>query len=157
MKLKVFTLRMDPDTGTFDDAPVTAFLAEREALAVSDHFFVHEERPTWALLVSYRDGAGPPARGQRGPAPPEPDAVVPEADKAVFEALRRWRNDRAKRDGRPPYVLLTNRQLAAIAALRPATRTALETVDGVGSGRAAALAEDVLAVVQAAATAERAP
>ncbi len=67
MKLKVFTLQMDEETGRFDDAPLQSFMEDerqrREVIDVSDHFFVHEKRPTWALLVSYReinaDGRGP--------------------------------------------------------------------------------------------------
>ncbi len=44
--------------------------------------------------------------------------------RAIFEALRKWRNERAKRDGRPPYVLFTNGQLANIARARPDTKAA---------------------------------
>ena len=46
MKLKLFTLRYASDAGGFDDRELTTFLADKEALAVSEHFFVHEEVPT---------------------------------------------------------------------------------------------------------------
>jgi hypothetical protein len=46
MKLKVVTLRFDDETGGFDDRE------PREVLGVSEHFFVHDRRPTRALLLS---------------------------------------------------------------------------------------------------------
>lgn len=55
MKLKVFTLRLDPARGVFDDTAVEAFLATRAVLDVDQHFFVHERIPTWCLLVRYRE------------------------------------------------------------------------------------------------------
>jgi hypothetical protein len=51
MKIRVFTLRFDADRGGFDDAALTSFLEQREALAVSEHFFPFEGIPTLALVV----------------------------------------------------------------------------------------------------------
>ena len=68
MKLKVFTLRMDPATGAFDDSALQAFLEAHEALSVHEHFFVHEQQPTWAMLISDR---GAPER----PTPQSPTSL----------------------------------------------------------------------------------
>ena len=70
--------------------------------------------------------------------------------RAVFDALRKWRNERAKRDGRPPYVLFTNSQIASIARSRPDTRAALEAVPGVGEARIRDYADDLLALLRTA-------
>ena len=145
MKLRVFTLRLDPVSGHFDDESLVSFFAEHDALAVSEHFFVHEDVPTLAVLVRYRE-PGPPA-APVGRAGARREVEVPEADRALFEALRKWRNDRARRDGRPAYVLFTNAQLAAIAELRPRTLAALQTVDGIGEARARDHGEELLALV----------
>jgi superfamily II DNA helicase RecQ len=40
---------------------------------------------------------------------------------ALFNALKKWRNDCARRDGKPAYVLFTNAQLAHMAQQRPTT------------------------------------
>lgn len=128
-----------------------AFFAEHEALLVSEHFFVHEGAPTLALVVRYRDRVrGEPAPAGRSDVrrAAEDGAVhVDDADRALFEALRAWRNTRARKDGKPAYVLFTNAQLAAIARVRPRTRAALEELDGVGAARVRDYADEVLAVV----------
>lgn len=150
MKARVITLRLGGD-GTFDEAPLTAFFAEHDALLVSEHFFVHEGAPTLALVVRYRERARSEFVGvgrtdvRRGA---EEGAVqVGEPDRALFEALRAWRNGRARKDGKPAYVLFTNGQLAAIAHSRPRSRAALEEVEGVGVARVRDYADEVLAVV----------
>jgi ATP-dependent DNA helicase RecQ len=147
MKLKLFTFRFSAEAGGFDDRALVEFLAEREALSVSDHFFVHEQVPTWALLVSYRDV--PRAGDPRPATEPRLDwrAELPEEARGLFDALRAWRNERARREGRPPYVLLTNRQMADVARARPGTLTALRAVPGLGEAKAASLGPDLLAIV----------
>ena len=147
MKLKVFTLRLDPDAGGFDDSALTEFLADKEALTVSEHFFVHEQVPTWALLVSYREVRTPGAP-RRDKAPPvDWRAELPEEARPLYDALRKWRKARADSEGRPSYVFLTNRNIADIARTRPATKAALMELDGVGQAKADSFGEELLALV----------
>ena len=148
MKLKVFTLRPDPATGAFDDEELVSFVAEHDAIAVDEHFFVHDGAPRWALLVHYRDEV----HSRRSFAPGEPARDWREElasdETPVYEALRAWRNNRARREGRPAFVLFSNRQLADIARSRPATLAALREVAGVGDARVRDYGDQVLAVVQ---------
>lgn len=147
MKLKVFTLRYDEQIGGFDDGDLQSFLKERDAVSVHEHFFVDGSRPHWALLVSYRDVPRPAERDRSERGRTDWRAELGPADRDLYDALRRWRATRAKRDGRPPYVLLTNRQMAAIARDRPTTAAALMEVEGIGEGRAREYGEAMLAVV----------
>jgi superfamily II DNA helicase RecQ len=151
MKIRVITLPLGQD-GTFDDEALQVLLHERQALAVSEHFFVHEGRPTLALVVQYRDAAAHDAA--RGPAAaPRRDErgaleVAPE-ERVRFEALRRWRNERARKDGKPAYVLFTNGQLLQIVRGRPGSHAALHAIDGIGEARVRDYADEVLAVLRA--------
>jgi len=148
MKIKVFTLHLDPETGDFDDRGVEAFLQERDALGVYHHFFAHDGAPTLALVVPYREQG----RGRTAGPPRAPDGQleIPVEDRPLFEALRHWRNERAKKDGRPSYILFNNGQLAAIARARPRTKQALGEVPGVGEGRLRDYADELLAIIAAA-------
>jgi len=149
MHLKAFTLRLDPATGLFDDGAMEEHLAGREVMDVYEHLFHQEGEPVWAILVTCRDAAGTAlARGT--PDREDPRKRLSRPDRELFDALRRWRNERAAREGRPAYVLFTNRQLAAIATARPGSLEALREVEGVGEARARDFGEDVLALLSAA-------
>jgi len=150
MKVKVFTLRPDPETGALDDAEVVAFLEDREGLSLTDHFFVHDGQPTLVLVLTWREFPKPAMERDRG-AENRVDAPVevPEADRRLYEAIRKWRNDRAKKDGRPAYIYLNNAQLAEVARLRPVSRAALEQVRGIGLRKTELFGDELLAVIAA--------
>lgn len=147
MKLRVFSLSLDPESGEFNDSALRSFTEDHEVLAVHEHLLHRDGQPLWGLLVSYRDRTRPGTRAR--PPVPETEAAmeVPEADRALFEVLRKWRNERAKRDGRPTYILFRNRQLADIARTRPQTLTALRETHGVGEAKARDYGPELLALV----------
>jgi superfamily II DNA helicase RecQ len=147
MKIKVFTLAFDAERRTFDDAPVQAFLENRQALSLSEHFFLFEQTPILTLTVTFRDLPRP---GDPKPPVAEPHDWKAELDPAevpAFEALRSWRAGAAKRDGVAPYILCTNRQAAEMARKRPATREALAAIGGFGESRVARWGEEMLKVL----------
>lgn len=149
MKIKVFTLHFDPELGGFDDRALSAFVADKTVLAVDQHFFVHEQRPLWSLLVSYREAVAQPSDRRGQPARDERvdwRSSLPAEARPYFDLLRSWRNARAQRTGKPPYVLLTNRQLALLARQRPTTLAALGELEGVGEARVSELGAEILAV-----------
>lgn len=143
MKLRVFTLRADAN-GVLDDRVAADFLADKDVLDCSEHFFVHERTPTLVLVVSYREidhaaGRGEPRKDWRADLDP--------AGQRLYDELRTWRGRRARRDGLPPYLILNNREMAEVAMRRPGTLTALREVQGVGEAKAGRWGDELLAVV----------
>jgi ATP-dependent DNA helicase RecQ len=74
-------------------------------------------------------------------------AVLSEADRPLFEALRSWRAGEAKTQHVPPYVIFHDRTLIEIASARPVSRAALERINGVGETKLAHYGAAVLEVV----------
>lgn len=62
--------------------------------------------------------------------PPRPELVVdvPEADMPLYEAMRKWRNARAKEHDIKPYMFFNNKQLESLIKAKPTTKEALRTV-----------------------------
>ena len=148
MHAKVITLHPDPETGRFDDAELLDFLDGRELLSLSDHFYLHQGRPTLVLLLIWRPAPAPRVeRPARDEPHRDPAADLADDERPVYEALRRWRNERAKRDGRPAYIYLTNAQMAELARLRPASLEALQQIHGLGPGKAADYGHELLALL----------
>lgn len=146
MKVRVFTLPWRAESNGFDDGELASFMAEHTAIDVSEHFFVHEKTPVLVLVVRYRS-AGGASTGHEGRRTARPDAaedLTPD-EKAHYEALRTWRNQHARKTGRPPYVIFTNRQAAEIARRGPKTRSALADIQGIGTSRVEDFGDELLA------------
>jgi len=71
----------------------------------------------------------------------------PAADPDLFERLRRWRAEVARRDGVPAYVVFHDRALAELAARRPANPEQLATVPGVGPAKLARYGDELLGIL----------
>ena len=74
-------------------------------------------------------------------------AVVAAEDKALFQALRSWRAERAAGLKVPPYVIFSDATLKAIAELRPDSLQGLGQVSGIGERRLADYGREVLRIV----------
>ena len=149
MNVSALTLRFDAEQGGFDNTALGAFQQTRDVLSVVEHFFMHDGLP-WLLLVltwkphRHLEPRRPPSEGEQRLRPAD---RLTDADKALHEALRAWRNRQAKADGRPPYIILSATELAAVAEARPRTRADLLAIKGVGPGKADRFGEAVLGLV----------
>lgn len=59
--------------------------------------------------------------------------LLKEEDWPLFKRLREWRGEVSKKEGVPPYIIFTNKQLAKIAFTRPVSLNALQQIEGVGN------------------------
>ena len=69
-------------------------------------------------------------------------------DRALFERLKRWRGEQARRQQVPAYVVLHNSHLEEIAARKPKSTHELGSIKGIGLRRAARYGEELLALVR---------
>jgi superfamily II DNA helicase RecQ len=155
MMTRVFTLRFNGLLDAFDDAPLREFIKDKDVIAVRDHFFLHNDQPYLAVLVNYTlkpvateaAATKPGAPAQAKPKDESWRHYVAESDLPLFNALRDWRMARCKREGLPPYVICTNRQLAAMIAARPQSLAKLGEIEGVGKAKLERYGADILAVL----------
>lgn len=144
-QLRVLTLAFEPTLGGFDTRPLDSFLADKELLDVREHFFVVRDLPYLACLLTFR-GSATEAEPQttttrRG------RETLDSQGRALFDSLRTWRRERAQHDGVPPYVLFTDRELAALARARPRNQSGLLAVAGVGPRKVERYGADLLALL----------
>jgi ATP-dependent DNA helicase RecQ len=128
--------------------PVARALMARDALRADDYGglsfgpgarpILKGEEAVQVVLPPKRSGGRRRDR-EEGPADP------------LFDALRERRRDLAREQGVPPYVIFHDATLREMAALRPATLSALGTVSGVGARKLEAYGAAFLAVIRAAA------
>jgi superfamily II DNA helicase RecQ len=144
MRVRLFALPVN-ERGEIDTSAIDDFGAKYDILQVWEHVTVAAQQPVWLVMLATRD-AGPTQPRDATTAPPRRPAIsVP--DEPLFVALRDWRNGRARKAGVPPFLILNNRQLEAVAAARPTTLASLGAIPGVGAARLGDYGEEILAVV----------
>lgn len=68
----------------------------------------------------------------------------------VSDALRAWRIEQARRRGVPPYVILHDKTLDAIASSLPQSLQDLERLPGIGPAKLKAHGDAILSLVASA-------
>jgi DNA helicase-2/ATP-dependent DNA helicase PcrA len=123
-----------------DAAAPSPFLAELAGTAPAAH-----GRAGGAGAPGAPAGRGAKNAGGRSPKP----APAP-GESPLFDALRAWRTEIARRDKVPPYVVMSDAHLKGIADRRPTSLGALAACPGIGPLKLERYGEDLLALVEGA-------
>ncbi len=79
---------------------------------------------------------------------PAPEPIVLTAEQENdFNALKKWRNDRAAQDGLAPYMIAHNESLVQIAALLVKSPADLLQIKGFGEKRAQKYGDEILKIL----------
>jgi DNA helicase-2/ATP-dependent DNA helicase PcrA len=165
----VFLVGLTDGTLPIQHATTPAQIAEEQRL-----LYVGITRARERLALSWAGARSPGQRRSRRPSrfldglrpeQPRPSArparsksPAPEAaDSELFGRLRMWRRAQAEAQRVPPYVVFSDATLVAIADARPASRSALSSISGVGPAKLARYADPLLAVLGGADPAAVAP
>ncbi len=150
MQVRVVTMRYQEGLQGFPEDALRAATFGKTVLDVREHFFLHGNVPHLALVLQLGDA---PAYGDaggfrpRGPDAPDPAEGLTDAQKGVYRALRAWRNETARAEGRPAYAVARNAQLAELAKAAPKSLAALREVEGFGEGFCSKYGGRVLALL----------
>ncbi|HOA12778.1 MAG TPA: HRDC domain-containing protein [Myxococcota bacterium] len=153
MKAKVFTIRWDPEEQVMDDRSLQEFFTDRELVSISVNFCQIDGVPTMFAATTYREArtvpgfvVGRSAGEQSGRRDPREELSAGEC--VVYDGLREWRNAKAVALGVAGYMILTNRQLAAVSRAMPATLAALGEIEGIGEVRLKEHGQEILDIVR---------
>lgn len=147
MQMAFYSIPARGDAGLQED--LNRFLRSHRVLTMHREFVGQGDNSFWALAVEFLEG---PALSGPGPARSSKERidykeVLSPPDFALFARLRDWRKTTAEKEGIPVYAILTNEQLAVIAAKRPASPAQLREIEGIGESKAGKYGEAVLEIV----------
>ena len=117
-------------------------MAEHGALQLTDaaREVLKGQRQVQLRRPAMRKSAAPRSRTAAG-------SELAPADETLFQLLRRWRSDTAKAQGVPAYVILHDRTLRELAEARPASRSLLAGITGMGSAKIEHYGAELLALI----------
>ncbi|WP_299431218.1 HRDC domain-containing protein [uncultured Meiothermus sp.] len=134
MQCQTFTLRLD---SARDLEKLNQFLAQVMPIQVSSSL-VAGNAPFWSVLVFYEGEAQAVSKTSQ-----TPKSAAPPSSPA-FETLRKWRSQKAKEEGVPPYAVATNAELQAILEVNPQNQEELRQVKGLGKSKVNKYGQEIL-------------
>ena len=116
-------------------------LRTRRVLQVERHVFPDG----WTFCVEWMDGeGGGKAPFVRNPQRVDYRDVLPEPVFVRFAKLRSFRKELAQTHGVPPYMVMTDAQLAEVAKMDPPSKAAIAKIDKFGEERVKKYGEAIL-------------
>ncbi|MCF8572048.1 DNA helicase RecQ [Gordonia sp. HY002] len=94
----------------------------------------------------FREDTRGPGRARR-PKTAAVSADLSDADRELFESLRRWRTSVAKAAQIPPYTVLSNKSLEGLAQIRPTSSEQMLSVSGIGEAKLERYGTAILEVI----------
>lgn len=147
MHIKTVTLAYDESIGGFPHDTLERAQASGNLIEAREYFFLYGGVPhiTFVLVMKDEQSIASPHLPRHDNEDPSKD--LPDRLKPLYITLRRWRNERAKADGVPSYVIFRNMQLAEICRRLPRTKADLLQIEGIGESTWRKYGEEVLALI----------
>ncbi|MBA7597800.1 hypothetical protein ES703_04807 [subsurface metagenome] len=136
MKCKVFSIRL---LDSFVESDISVFNDFLETVKVSRIFssIVNSDTSFWSVLVFYE------GKSTLHTVPAE-DITLTDSEERVYEALRNWRNDQAKKENVQPYMIAHNLWFKQMVRMRIKDKEDLLQIKGFGEKRIAKYGEDIV-------------
>ena len=150
MQVRVITMKYNEGQQGFSEEALRSATFGRDVLAVETHFFMHGGAPHLTLVLQLADASGFDAGGTfkpRDPNAPNPEDVLPEELRGVYRDLKKWRNEKAKSEGRPAYAIARNTQLAELVAKAPKTKAGIKEIEGFGESFVERYGDEVIGML----------
>ena len=148
MLIRVLTLKYNPKVDGFDDMALQSFCANHQVLDVHEEFFLFQGIPHWSFVVRY-EAAEEIAEPRQGKSHRDENwrKQLSKEQLTRYDALREWRNERARQEGISPYIIATNRMVAEMIRQSPTTLEELKEVPGFGPAKLENYGKDFLALL----------
>jgi len=136
MQIRIFVIpikNIEPS-----ETEMNRFLRGNRILAVTKEFVNNGENSFWSIVAEYLEQSSGGAKQSPAGRTDRIDykEILSAEDFVVFSRLRDLRKQIANVDAVPVYTVFTNEQLAEMARKRPASKTALMQIEGVGEAKA---------------------
>lgn len=143
MKCKIFNIRLSESYGKSDELVLNNFL---ENIKVSRIFssVIGGNTPFWSVLIFYEDKTEEKVKYIHS----VEEITLTSLEESLYEALRRWRNEQAAKEGITPYMIAHNSWLKQMVKMHVKTKEDLLQIKGFGEKRTEKYGDDILRVVK---------
>jgi superfamily II DNA helicase RecQ len=158
MNLEIFTLKFSEESKKFESEEIKEFIKNHKVEWIKEEFFVYQAVPYLTFIIQYQHISAP-KQGETKPSVEWTKTDKENKEKIdwkedlspeetpLFNALRQWRNLKAREEGYSAYVILTNKQLYEITKLKPKSFASLQSISGIGESKVKKYGQALLGLV----------
>jgi superfamily II DNA helicase RecQ len=137
MAYKIISIPFDEEKGEFEEDKLVKFMQEVDVRSMSESFFQAGGKSYWSFFVEY----SPRIKS-------DPRIEMTAEQKERYERLREWRNTRAEKEGLPPYIIATNKQIGIMATMKEVSKANLSDIKGWGKAKSEKYTNDIVHVLK---------
>ena len=145
MQFKHF--RIPAITAGDEETELNTFLRSVQPLTVYRDFVESGSQSYILYTVEYLLHPGQQVRPAYKKAKIDYREVLCDEDFILFSKLRQWRKETAAKEAVAVYTIFTNEQLAQISGKRPANKTELLKIQGIGDAKTDKYGQDILELI----------
>lgn len=144
MQIKIFLIPVWGDET--EEEKLNKFLRSHRTLQVEKQFMTDGATGQWCFCVEYLEGTEPYKRsGKKSPRVDYREVLSQEAF-ARFARYREIRKALADEEGIPPFVIFTDKEIAAMAEAEELTPAMMRSVKGIGEKKIAKYASHFISI-----------
>lgn len=141
MNIKVFNIRLDKDNCIVDQNRMNEFLDSVNVKLTSTHFVTTTTTDYWSAVVFYE------SKKVAKPVQKESEIELSANERAIYNALKIWRNDLANNLGWSAFRICHNSHLIAIAKDKPQSIEDLQKIKGFAETKSEKYGDDIIALL----------
>ena len=138
MEATVITLAFDRKRGGFPAEELEDFCLNKKVHQIEAQFFTQEGTQYWSMfirferVVAYHDGV----------------KDLNPLETQAYEALAKWRKEKADAGHHPTYIIANNRHLVVMIKRRVRSKAGFDGIKGFGRKRIANYGEEIIAILK---------
>ena len=140
MPVRILTIPFDPANALFHDEELNRFLLNKHVEAMQAEFFMIDAKAFWSVFVRYE-----PLLAEEDKRSAD---ELDDRQSLLMRRLKEWRKEKADKEGIPPFIIATNKELLEIVKKTPASLEALKDVHGFGKKKVARHGREIVSIVR---------
>jgi len=135
---RIITIPFNSADNNFPEKELNEFVRNKKGYEYKVEFFRKSNNAFWTVFISYEKELT------------EKTEFKLEFDwqKKLYEEIRKWRNERAEKEGIPPYLIYTNNQVKEMIINKCLTKGSLKNIDGIGDKKCQEYGEETIEIVK---------
>jgi len=133
---EILTIPFDRKQGCFDPDVIKDVTINKKVLHWQAHFFQSDGNIYWTVFLEY----DPLLKDN-------PLVSLSDAQQHLYRNLAVWRKERSEKEGIPPFLIASNKDLEMIAYKAPKTKAQLQQFKGFGKKKIEKYADEILHII----------